>query len=99
LPKEVSEDIGKIMKAATEKISELKIPHQIFCGPTFADSNVAGGVIFPPFDIVGEHGVRLRNFFEPVFGLWLAVSVWMKFQRELSVGLLNLVSGGGTVYP
>ena len=48
--------------------------------------------------VVAENGVGLRRFLELLLGLGIAgILVWVELQRQLAVGLLDLIKRGAAL--
>jgi hypothetical protein len=95
--KQISKNPGQIAETPTEEISKLEISHEVVRRPPFAHAGVAGCIVFFSFYIVGEDGVGFREFSELRRRVRISTLIRMVLQRQLSVGMLNLIAGGGSI--
>jgi len=52
MTEQVAKRAGQIIESAAEEIAELKIAHEVFGRPAFADSCMTGGIVLATFRLV-----------------------------------------------
>ena len=88
-----------IAETAPEEIPELEIPHEVVRRPPLAHAGVASRVVFFSLGIVGEHGIGFGEFAEFDRRIWISALIRMVLQRQLSVGMLNLIASRSSIHP
>jgi hypothetical protein len=97
--KEISKNAGQIAETAAKEIPELEIPHEVIRRPPLADAGVTRRIVFFSLGIVGQDGIGFSEFAESCRCPGVLVLVRMALQRELPIGVLDLIAGRRPSHP